>query len=157
MQAPALGTLTAEAVEARIPLLVRIARDSIDTFEARRELRNRRRSAGRGVESGRDPEDSNSPSSEELALRDEERRLSQALLALEREVEQLGGTLVAAESGTIEFPSILGTRLVLLSWRPGDERVSHYRDLDSPSEERRTLPGIENAEPEEPPGAETSD
>jgi len=138
MQAPAVGTLTPAEVEARLPLLVRIASDVVETFRARRELQNRRRSAGRGAES---PE-SAAPSapSGELAVRDEERRLTQVLVALETEIEQIGGTLADPETGMIEFPALVGGRRVLLSWRPGDDRVSHYRELDSSSEDRRPLP-----------------
>lgn len=138
MQAPAVGNLTPAEVEARLPLLVRIASDVVETYRARRELQSRRRSAGRGAETPPEAADQSIPSGE-LAVRDEERRLTQVLVALEAEIEQLGGTLADSETGMIEFPSLQAGRIVLLSWRPGEERVSHYRELDSSSEDRRPL------------------
>ena len=156
MLASEIRNLTPEEVEARLPLLVCIAHDIIDTWTERRVLRERRRTAGRGAGSDADQKVRSRPDvtkdvtlggeSQELAAREEERKLTHTLAQLSREVEQLGGTLLDPSTGTLEFPSLLEGRLVMLSWRTGETQVRFFRALDAPRGERRLLPGIEASE-----------
>lgn len=150
MTTRSMESLEPNEVDARQPLLVRIVRDIIETHEALARLRVRRRNAGRGAraegamagaapaEAQTDPE--GGAGSEELALREEERRLSQLLSTLQNEIEQLGGVLADPSTGLVEFPSSLEGRPVLLSWRPEDSRVAFYRRPEAAREDRVALP-----------------
>ena len=140
-----IRNLTPEEVDARLPLLVRIADDLVEAWTERRLLRDRRRRAGRGnpgakEETGISVRDAGP--SLDLAAREEERRLTEQLTQLTKEVEQLGGMTLDPSTGTLEFPSLLDGTLVLLSWRIGEDRVRYYRTLDAPRGERQLLPGM---------------
>ena len=149
---------TRAEVDARLPLLVRIAEDLVETWTDRRLLRDRRRRAGRGPaalekDSGISVRDAGA--SLDLGAREEERRLTEQLTQLTKEVEQLGGMTLDPSTGTLEFPSLLDGTLVLLSWRIGEDRVRYYRTLDAPRGERQLLPGM--PPPAEADGAASGD
>ena len=144
--------LTPGDVEARLPLLVRIADDIVEAWTTRRIVRERRRAAGRGRTSESAGETRSGGAARattaelarlDLDAREEERRLTELLAALGTEVEQLGGTLLDPSVGVLEFPGIVEGRLVMLSWRRGEERVAFYRSLDAPRGDRTLLPGAE--------------
>ena len=59
--------------------------------------------------------------------------------SLLREVTELGVEVKAAD-GLVDFRSKLHGRTVYLCWKYGEERITHYHDLDSGFAGRRPLP-----------------
>ena len=120
-------------VEARLPLLRRIASDLMRLVEKRNQLIKNGKRSGRGSGSG--------DSSVQLALRDELRILETRLGSLKEELTALGGKLVDLDSATIEFLGTVGSNIAWISWRAGDEQIRAWRPVDGEPGERFALPG----------------
>lgn len=120
---------TIDQANAMLPLvraimddLVRLSRQVIDRRERFESL-----TAGRDMESG-DPYD------DELAQIEEEiEKDSRQLQEYVAELRQLGVEPKPGPDGfgLVDFPSLLDGRIVFLSWRHGEEEVSHWHELDS--------------------------
>jgi len=54
-------------------------------------------------------------------------------------IEQLGGQVRDMETGTIEFYTVHEGRIVVLSWRDGEEGISYWREYKSGVDARRHL------------------
>lgn len=66
----------------------------------------------------------------------------EALRVLRREVEGLseqGIVLRDAETGLIDFPARREGRLIYLCWRPDEDRVAHWHEVDAGFGGRRPL------------------
>ena len=55
------------------------------------------------------------------------------------ELMQIGGQLVDAETGLVEFVSTLGSEEILLSWMYDEEEVTHWRAEDESPSDRKPL------------------
>ena len=64
----------------------------------------------------------------------------ESLRALLREVAELGVEVKAAD-GLVDFRSKLHGRTVYLCWKFGEERITHYPDLEGGFAGRKPLPG----------------
>jgi hypothetical protein len=53
-----------------------------------------------------------------------------------REVEELGCFVEEFKRGIVNFPSLFNGRKVFLCWRPDEERVTHWHELDESFSER---------------------
>ena len=54
-------------------------------------------------------------------------------------IEQLGGQVRDMETGTIEFYTVHEGRIVILSWRDGEDEISYWREYKSAVDARRHL------------------
>lgn len=66
----------------------------------------------------------------------------EALRVLREEVEGLGVRAIVlrdADTGLIDFPALREGRLVYLCWRPDEERVAHWHEVDAGFGGRRPL------------------
>lgn len=64
----------------------------------------------------------------------------ESLRALLREVAELGVEVKAAD-GLVDFRSKLHGKTVYLCWKFGEERITHYHDLEGGFAGRKPLPG----------------
>ena len=124
-----------EQIEARLPLLQRIAADLMQLVEKKHQLIKIGQKSGRGSGSG--------DSSEQLVFRDEIRLLETRLGSLKEELAELGGRLVDLDSATIEFLGTVNSNMAWISWRAGDEAVRAWRPVDGEPGERYALPGCD--------------
>jgi len=151
MPTTALRPLTPSEVEARLPLLNRIARDLVETWRARSsasasgapDREEGGEPAAEGTERSRE-----SRGSADLRRREAERQHFETFKALSREIEELGGVVSEARVGLIEFPGQVDGKPAWLSWKLGESRVENYRPTDAPRGTRMALP-----EGPPPPGA----
>lgn len=68
------------------------------------------------------------------------RQLTRSVRRMERLVEEvraIGADVADYRTATVEFPAVREGRPVLLSWRPGDESVCHWRTTDQRLEQRQ--------------------
>jgi hypothetical protein len=127
---------------------LREANALIDTLQARfrraRELRDQllevqKQMAGSGLElDGQMQVDPAAPP----AVQALQARAVEAIAKLRdllREVTELGVEVKAAD-GLVDFRSKLHGRTVYLCWKFGEERISHYHDLETGFAGRRPLP-----------------
>ena len=56
-----------------------------------------------------------------------------------REVEDLGCFVEEFKRGIINFPSLYNGRKVFLCWKPGDEQVKYWHELDESYNERSSI------------------
>ena len=122
-----------EQIEARLPLLQRIAADLMQLVEKKHLLIKNGQKSGRGSGSG--------DSSEQLVFRDELRLLETRLGSLKEELAALGGKLVDLDSATIEFLGTVDSNIAWISWRAGDDAVRAWRPVDGEPGDRFALPG----------------
>lgn len=47
------------------------------------------------------------------------------------ELDMVGCTLKEFRNGTVDFPSLRGDRVVLLCWCVGEERITHWHEVDA--------------------------
>lgn len=68
------------------------------------------------------------------------RRLTRSVRKLETlvdEIRSIGADVVDYRTATVEFAALIDDRPVVLSWRPGEDHVDHWRE---PSAEDQRLP-----------------
>jgi hypothetical protein len=54
-------------------------------------------------------------------------------------IDHLGGQVRDLDPGTVEFHSVRDGRIVLLSWRDGEDKVEYWREYDGSTDARRHL------------------
>ena len=131
-----IQTLTPREVDERITLLRRIVDDVTATWEDRERVRRslnhfRREVAGSG---------SHEVTDTIRRLEEEEESLAGNLVALEQEVNQLGGIIKDPARGLVDFFSEIDGHLAYLSWKPGDDRVRFWHEIDDDHARLRLLP-----------------
>ena len=72
----------------------------------------------------------------------DESRLSE----FESELEALGGQLVDAVTGLVEFPSVIDDESGWLNWLPGEQKISYWRKESDARPIRRLLTGCSSSE-----------
>src|SRR4051794_24806810 len=66
-------------------------------------------------------------------------RAREQMVEFERELRQVGVELKDPFLGLVDFPSLMGGRVVYLCWRLGEPDVSHWHELDAGFAGRRKL------------------
>ena len=131
---------TVDEVNQRLPLMRAIVSDIValhGNLAERRSVLNTIR-GGAGPKKQERSEDN--PHEEELL--DIERDLDEGQAKLdgfEKELLQLGGSLVDAESGIVEFPSLMDGREICLSWKHGEDEIMYWHEIDEDFDVRKTL------------------
>lgn len=57
------------------------------------------------------------------------------------ELGKLGVMLHPSADGAVDFPAILNDREIRLCWKPGDETVKYWHEVDEPASKRRLITG----------------
>ncbi|MBW8773402.1 MAG: DUF2203 domain-containing protein [Gemmatimonadetes bacterium] len=65
--------------------------------------------------------------------------LAQRVAGLLEELEAIGCIAKGIEAGLIDFYALRDDRLVYLCWRQGEERITHWHDLDAGVDGRRPI------------------
>lgn len=65
------------------------------------------------------------------ARREEVERRASRVQALVEELGELGGELKDFEQGLVDFYALLDDRLVFLCWRLGEDRITHWHEVDA--------------------------
>ncbi len=129
--------LSVQEVNQRLPLVRAIVRDVVE-LKADVSQRHDRLMEIRELHPAHDAE--TTPYAEEvMAMRDAITVDEQRLTAFEEELEIVGGVLVDAASGLVEFASELDGRSVWLSWLPSDAEVSYWREASDSVAVRKPL------------------
>jgi hypothetical protein len=66
-----------------------------------------------------------------IALRDSAARDAERINACLEEIEQLGGVFKGFDLGLVDFYALKDDRLVFLCWQPGEERITHWHEVDA--------------------------
>lgn len=66
----------------------------------------------------------------------------QAVLECLGRFEELGIQVKSIEPGLLDFPALLGNKEVLLCWKEGEEKITHYHDLSGGFAGRQPIPQI---------------
>lgn len=130
---------TPDEANRMLPLVSRIADDIVATY-AGVNL------ALQAYETERARADEDDTRLATLRQRDEE--VTSALdrfQALIEEVESLGGTVKDYENGEIDFYGEVDGEIVYLSWKRGENRISHWHGLEESGSKRRPLPAASAA------------
>ena len=69
------------------------------------------------------------------SLKSDEQRLKSCV----EELRSLGAEVHHPIDGTVDFPALMNRRRVFLCWRPGDEIVSHWREVGQSARERKRI------------------
>jgi hypothetical protein len=64
-----------------------------------------------------------------------------------QELKEIGCHLKDFERGLVDFPAIVDNNEVLLSWKLGEDEITHIAVGEGDSADRAPLPGLENDEP----------
>ena len=132
---PAKLFTVAEA-NATLPLVKAITRDLV---RASRELLDRRERlqlllSGRRLASGNLYDDELAHIEEQLD------RDAQRIQEYITELQELGVEVKSALDGLVDFPARLQGRLVYLCWKFGEDKVTHWHEIDSGYSSRKPLP-----------------
>lgn len=112
-----------EEAERALPLVRRIVADLQIAY---RDLR----SARQALQLAR--AEPTPPSRDEIdALRDQTERQAGRVNELLGELEDVGAQLKDFERGLVDFYALLDDRLVYLCWRMGEDRITHWHELDA--------------------------
>jgi hypothetical protein len=76
---------------------------------------------------------------EVVAAEREVTALAERVAALFAELEAIGCIAKGIEAGLIDFYALRDDRLVYLCWRQGEERITHWHDLDAGVDGRRPI------------------
>ena len=72
-----------------------------------------------------------------MAPEREETLLAERVAGLLDELEAIGCVMKGIEAGLVDFYALRDDRLVFLCWRLGEERITHWHDLDTGVEGRQ--------------------
>ncbi|MFQ5655842.1 MAG: DUF2203 domain-containing protein, partial [Planctomycetota bacterium] len=118
-----------------LPLLEKIVSDVMENWDRiiqrRTELECLEKNPDRSSEGSRHEE------VQEIKL--ELNRLIDRINGYIREVEELGCFVEEFKRGVINFPSLYVGRKVFLCWKPGDEDVRYWHELDESYNERSAI------------------
>jgi hypothetical protein len=129
MDAPRLFTV--QEAEATLPLVRRIVGDLLATYPRWREA-----VAAYEVVTGaaRDLETPELRSARETVTREAE-QINSFLL----ELEQIGCLFKGFDAGLVDFYALHDDRLIFLCWRHGEERITHWHEVDAGFADRQPL------------------
>ncbi len=129
MGAPRLFTV--QEAEATLPLVRRIVGDLPATYPVWREAVARYEvltGAARDVETP-----------ELRAAREAVTREAEQINAFLLELEQVGCVFKGFDAGLVDFYGLHEDRLIFLCWRHGEERISHWHEVDAGFADRQPI------------------
>lgn len=121
-----------EEARQTLPLVRRIAKDVVETFERLSDLEDYRVKLSRSGEAGK----ARSAQVEAAALVEQ-------LKSLIRELEPIGCQLKDPRVGLIDFPATHQGREVLLCWKHGEQTIEHWHETDAGLAGRRPVSELE--------------
>ena len=130
---------TLEEAERTLPLVRRIVEDLVATYPAWRagvakyEALSEAVSAAGGAEHGETPA--------MLAARDEVTAHAVRIDGYLRELERIGCVFKGFDAGLVDFRSLREDRPIFLCWRLGEERITHWHEIDGGFEGRQPIDG----------------
>ncbi len=124
---------TVEKANRALPLVGRIVEDIVAEHPRWKDLvaRYELPAAAARPETGETPE--------MLELRRQIAALAERINGYVAELEQIGCELKGFEEGLVDFYGLHEGRLVYLCWRRGEERVSHWHEIDAGFAGRRPI------------------
>jgi hypothetical protein len=124
---------TRAEAERTLPLVRRIVHDLMTEHPAWRRAISRYEllAAGLLADEGETPEVRDS--------RLEAERLAARIDSYLREIEQIGCQFQGFEDGLVDFRSMRDDRMVLLCWRYGEERITHWHEVGAGFAGRRPV------------------
>ena len=128
-----IKVFTVEQANRALPLVRRIVQDIVAEHPQWKDLVSRYELAAAGAR----PEWGESP--EQLKLRGEIDVLARRINGYVDELAGVGCLLKGFEEGLVDFYGYQEGRLVFLCWRLGEERVTHWHDLDAGFGGRRPI------------------
>lgn len=126
---------TLEEAERTLPLVRRIVQDLVATYPAWRAGVARYESLSLGAEPGR------GETPEMLAVRDQVAAQAERIDAYLRELEEIGCVFKGFEAGLVDFHSLRDDRPIFLCWRLGENRISHWHEIDGGFDGRQPIDG----------------
>ena len=129
MTAPRLFTVP--EAEATLPLVRRIVGDLLQTYPRWREA-----VATYEVLTGA-AHDTETP--ELRAARETVTQEAEQINAFLLELEQIGCVFKGFDAGLIDFYGLLDDRLIFLCWRYGEDRISHWHEVDAGFADRQPI------------------
>jgi hypothetical protein len=75
--------------------------------------------------------------------REEVERIEHELEGCAREVAELGASIKDFETGLVDFPMKQGARTILLCWKAGEAKISHWHDMEAGFAGRRPIEELE--------------
>lgn len=129
MGAPRIFTLT--EAEATLPLVRRIVEDLLTIYPRWREAVARYELITGGARAVETPD---LRAAREAVTRDAE-QISAFLL----ELEQIGCVFKGFDAGLIDFYALRDDTLVFLCWRHGEERITHWHEVDAGFDGRQPI------------------
>jgi hypothetical protein len=114
---------TREEAERTLPLVRRIVADLMAEHPAWRRAISHYEilAAGAVADEGETPE--------VRAARADAERLASQIDSYLREIEQIGCMFQGFEEGLVDFRTMRDDRMILLCWRYGEERISHWHEV----------------------------
>ncbi|HLS48281.1 MAG TPA: DUF2203 domain-containing protein [Gemmatimonadales bacterium] len=131
MTAPRLFTL--EQAERTLPLVQRIVQDLVETYPEWRAgvARYEALSLAADPELG-EPE-------EMVAVRTQVAELAERIDGYLRELEGIGCMFKGFDAGLVDFHSLRDDRPMFLCWRLGEDRITHWHEVDAGFEGRQPI------------------
>lgn len=127
--------LSLEEANNMLPLLSKIVGDLMKTWDSIIQKRTELELLEKGPDNGRDAH-----REEQIQeLKGELNRLIDRINGYIREVEDLGCFVEEFKRGIINFPSLYVGRKVFLCWKPEDETVKFWHELDESYNERSRI------------------
>jgi hypothetical protein len=131
-----LRLFTLDEAERALPLVRRVASDIRDAYQGWQDAvtRYELEAAGATAERGE---------SELLrGLRETVGEHAERVAALVEELQAIGVTLKDFEQGLVDFYALREDRLVYLCWRLGEDRITHWHEVDEGFAGRRPIDAI---------------
>ena len=124
-----------------LPLLRQIVNDIVSHWERIIQKRTQLECLEKGLPAAGDAADAGELSQEEQdartqSLKVELNYLIDKINGYIREVEQLGCFVEEFKRGIVNFPSLYSGRKVFLCWKPDEDEVAHWHELDETYNER---------------------
>ena len=129
---PQRRVFSLEEARRTLPLVRRIAKDIVETFERLSDLEDRRAKLSRSGEAV-----------EARSVQVEAASLVEQLKGLIRELEPIGCQLKDPRVGLIDFPAMHQEREVLLCWKHGEQTIDHWHETDAGFAGRRPVSELE--------------
>ena len=124
---------TLEEAERTLPLVRRIVADLVDAYPGWRA------GVARYEALGLEARPESGETAEMLAVRDEVASLAERIDGYLRELDRIGCVFKGFDAGLVDFRSLREDRPVYLCWRLGEERITHWHDIDGGFDGRQPI------------------
>jgi len=131
--------ISIEEANRMLPLLRQIVRDITSNWEQIIYKRTELECIEKGLDSmGQKP----TPEARETTLQNLKQDLNYLIDKINsyiREVEELGCFVEEFKRGIVNFPSLFNGRKIFLCWKPDEDQVTHWHELDESFNERAQI------------------